>query len=38
MSGMQNTISSDRDLEDIITTLANGICSKVATGMKGVVR
>lgn len=38
MSGMQNTISSDRDLEDIVTTLANGICGKVATGMKGVVR
>ena len=38
MSGMQNTISSDRDVEDIITTLANGICGKIATGMKGVVR
>lgn len=37
MSGMQNTMSSNMDVEDVITRLANGITAKVATGIKGVV-
>ncbi len=36
MSGMQNTIASGNDVDDLVTQLANGLRSKLTTAVQGV--
>lgn len=37
LSGMQNSIASGNDVEDLVTVLVDGLQRKVATAMQGVV-